>query len=182
MNPVGVGLDLLLAVLLVAALGVGVRLSRRLKALREGQGEFVRSVGELDAAATRAEAGLQALRLATQEAHDQLLTRIEAARALSARLDRATGEAEQACVRAEAAGARARPALAIAPAAPAASSAPPLSASPRLDLILDAELAREPAASRRPIPAATVAATQADAGPLARFVARRSGARLESSL
>ena len=115
MNPVGVGLDGLLALLLIAALAVGVRLSRRLKALRDGQSAFVRSVGELDAAATRAENGLESLRLATQEAHDQLLTRIEAARTLSARLDRAAGEAEAACVRAEA--------LARSPAPPPATGA-----------------------------------------------------------
>ena len=108
MNPVGVGLDLLLAALLVAALVVGARLSRKLKGLRDGQAEFVKSVGELDVAAVRAENGLQALRVATQETHDQLLVRIEAARALSARLDRATAEAEDACIRAEAAAVSAR--------------------------------------------------------------------------
>lgn len=185
MNPVGVGLDGLLALLLIAALAVGVRLSRRLKALRDGQSAFVRSVGELDAAATRAENGLQALRIATQEAHDQLLTRIEAARTLSARLDRAAGEAEAACSRAEAlarspAAAPARPALALVPAAPA-SPVEPL----RRDLILDDEpltLAPPPAA-RTPPPAAPAPAAPApatapiDDSPLARFTARRSGLR-----
>jgi hypothetical protein len=168
-NPVGVGLDALLALLLIAALALGARLSRRLKALREGQAAFVKSVGELDAAATRAENGLQALRTATTEAHDQLLTRIETARALSARLDRAAEEAEAACVRAEA--------LARAPRAAPALPRPPAPA--RLDLVFDEADARaEPSIARAPERAARPPSPpHADAGPLARFVARRAGGR-----
>lgn len=179
MNPVGVGLDGLLALLLIAALTVGVRLSKRLKALRDGQSAFVKSVGELDAAASRAENGLQALRIATQEAHDQLLTRIEAARTLSARLDRAAGEADAACTRAEAL-ARSpapaqRPMLAVV--APAPHVAPAPVETPRRDLILEEEpltLAPAPRVSIEPTP---VAAAPMDDGPLARFTARRSGLR-----
>ena len=177
MNPVGVGLDLVLGLLLIAALMVGARLSKRLKALRDGQSEFVKSVKELDAAAMRAEAGLSALRHATQEAHDQLLDRIEAARTLSARLDRAAGEAEAACARAEALArtpaAPPRPALhLVAPSAPA-----------RTDLVLDPEpevaspLLSPPRRPRLPDLAAPAVASGGD-GPLARLMARRNGARL----
>ncbi len=171
MNPVGVGLDALLALLLVAALALGARLSRRLKALREGQTAFVRSVAELDAAATRAENGLQALRTATTEAHDQLLTRIETARALSARLDRAAEEAEAACTRAEALARAPRPTAPLRPTV----AAPPV----RLDLVFDDgqdERADSFVAPTAPRPARAVG-FEAEASPLARFVARRSGAR-----
>ena len=207
MNPVGVGLDLLLAALLVAALVVGARLSRKLKGLRDGQAEFVKSVGELDVAAVRAENGLQALRVATQETHDQLLVRIEAARALSARLDRATAEAEDACIRAEAAAVSARQmqtqaqAHIQAQAAQAAHAAEVAAAATafRRDLRLAPEPEPEPVVERRAEPvrsrpraeradpvrrAAEPVATppaasveEEDASPLARFVARRTGIR-----
>lgn len=175
MNPVGVGLDALLALLLVAALALGARLSRRLKALREGQTAFVRSVAELDAAATRAENGLQALRTATTEAHDQLLTRIETARALSARLDRAAEEAEAACTRAEALARAPHPAAPVRLARPAAGASPV-----RLDLVFDDEEERSAPLVASPSPRPVRVADpdpEADASPLARFVARRAGAR-----
>ena len=89
MNPISLAMDGLLAVLLTTAVAVGVRLNGKLKLLREGQGQFVRAVGDLDAAAGRAESGLVALRTATEEAHDALLSRIETARALLPKLDRA---------------------------------------------------------------------------------------------
>lgn len=100
MSPVSLGLDGLLILLLVTAMAVGLRLNRKLKDLRESQGAFIKAVGELDVAAMRAESGLQALRDATVEAHDQLLTRIETARGLAARLDRVTPEAEAAAAEA----------------------------------------------------------------------------------
>ncbi|HTI66160.1 MAG TPA: DUF6468 domain-containing protein [Caulobacteraceae bacterium] len=96
MSPIAVGLDLLLVTLLIVALVVGLRLNRRLKALRDGQDSFVRAVGELDAAAARAEAGLSALRAASEDAHDTLLTRIETARGLIARLEGAAEVATRA--------------------------------------------------------------------------------------
>lgn len=88
MSAVAIGMNLLLAGLLVAAMVVGVRLNARLKALRESHEGFARAVAELDAAAARAEQGLADLRAATDEAHDALADRIEKARALSAKLDR----------------------------------------------------------------------------------------------
>ncbi|MBE7219709.1 MAG: flagellar positioning protein PflI [Caulobacteraceae bacterium] len=176
MNPIGVGLDSLLGLLLIAALMVGARLSKRLKALRDGQAEFVKSVRELDAAALRAEAGLASLRQATQEAHDQLLDRIEAARTLSARLDRASGEAEAACARAEA---LARMPMAP-PQRPALHLVPPCTPA-RTDLVLDPEPEPAPETRRPRLPdlaaPAALASPAEDDGPLARLMARRNGGR-----
>src|SRR5262245_74028 len=93
MSPISIGMDVLLITLLIAAMAVGLRLSRQLKALRQGQGDFVRAVRELDGAAARAEAALTALRAASEDTHDALLTRIETARGLIARLDDAGGAA-----------------------------------------------------------------------------------------
>ena len=101
MSVVGLGMDALLGLLLVAALAVGVRLNGKLTTLRTGQAGFVKAVGDLDAAAMRAEAGLAALRAATLDAHDHLLDRIETARALADRLEHAVGEAETARQRAD---------------------------------------------------------------------------------
>jgi hypothetical protein len=103
MSPVMLTLELLLAALLVATLLFGLRLERRLRAFRESQAGFMKAMGELDGAASRTEAGLDTLRRAGLEARDTLGPQIEAARALIARLDAATGEAELAAKRAEAA-------------------------------------------------------------------------------
>ena len=95
MSPVGIGLDVLLIALLLVALRVGLTLNKKLNVLREGQLGFVKAVNELDTAAARAEAALKALRAASEDAHDQLLNRIETARALSAKLESVTLEAER---------------------------------------------------------------------------------------
>ncbi|MGC1302286.1 MAG: DUF6468 domain-containing protein, partial [Caulobacteraceae bacterium] len=95
MSPVALGLDVLLAALLLSALVIGVRLNSRLKVLRDSQLHFVKAVADVDQAAARAEAGLQALRSASEETHDQLLTRIETARGLIAKLERASLDAER---------------------------------------------------------------------------------------
>ena len=120
-----IALDLLLACLLAAAVMVGLRLNRRLSALRASQLDFARAVMELDAAAARAEAGLTALRSAAEEAHDSLLARIDTARALAGRLEKAEASAEVAARRAEAAAAEVKaaqpmPGPAIAARAPGA--------------------------------------------------------------
>jgi hypothetical protein len=117
-----IGLDIMLAALLIGALALGWRLNGRLKALRASQLDFARAVTELDAAAARAEAGLAALRQASDEAHDSLLARIDTARALAARLEKAEGSAESAARRAEAAAAE----LKAAPAPPALDALRPL--------------------------------------------------------
>ncbi|PMU07094.1 flagellar positioning protein PflI, partial [Pseudomonas sp. FW305-20] len=66
MSPVALGLDGLLITLLVAALALGLRLNARLKGLKDGQSEFAKAAQELNQAVNRAEAGLAALRQATE--------------------------------------------------------------------------------------------------------------------
>ena len=88
MSIIAIGLNLLLAGLLAAALAMGWRLNVRLKALRDSHEGFAKAVAELDAAAARAEQGLADLRAATDEATDTLADRIAKARELSAKLDR----------------------------------------------------------------------------------------------
>lgn len=95
MSPVALGLDILLIGLLLTALAVGLRLSKQLKAMREGQAGFVAAVRELDTAALRAETALTALKAASENAHDELLARIETARALSRQLEAASAEIER---------------------------------------------------------------------------------------
>jgi hypothetical protein len=87
---------------------MGWRLNGRLSALRASQLDFAKAVMELDTAAVRAEAGLIALRSAADEAHDSLLARIDTARALATRLEKAEASAEGAARRAEAAAAEAK--------------------------------------------------------------------------
>ena len=98
-----IGLDILLATLLAAALWMGWRLNGKLKALRASQLDFAKAVMELDAAAARAETGLGALKAAAEEAHDGLLARIDPARSLATRLEKAEGSCDAAARRAEAA-------------------------------------------------------------------------------
>jgi hypothetical protein len=88
MSIVGVALNLLLAGLLVAALAMGWRLNRRLKALRDSHDGFAIAVQELNRAAARAEQGLADLRAATDEAVDLLADRIDKGRTLAAKLER----------------------------------------------------------------------------------------------
>lgn len=88
MSIVALSMNVLLGVLLIAAMGFGWRLERQLKALRAGHDNFARAVADLDDAARRAEAGLAALRLASEEAEEGLAARIETARALSEQLER----------------------------------------------------------------------------------------------
>lgn len=95
MSIVAIGMNLMLAGLLVAALVMGYRLNMRLKALRESHEGFAKAVADLDTAAARAEQGLADLRAATDEAHDALADRIEKARALTAKLDRHIQSAPQ---------------------------------------------------------------------------------------
>jgi len=88
MSLIGLALNLLLAGLLMAALNMGWRLNRRLKALRDSHDGFASAVAELNLAAARAEQGLADLRAATDEAVDILGDRIEKGRQLASRLDR----------------------------------------------------------------------------------------------
>lgn len=88
MTAAALAMNALLVVLLLAALGFGWRLERRLKALKDSHDGFARAVADLDTAAARAEQGLADLRAATDEAAETLASRIAAARELAARLDR----------------------------------------------------------------------------------------------
>lgn len=96
MSLIGIGLNLLLVALLCAALTVGWRLNKRLKALRDSHDNFAVSVRELNAAAARAENGLAELRAATDEAAELLGERIERGRNLATRLERLMANAPHA--------------------------------------------------------------------------------------
>jgi hypothetical protein len=93
MSIIGIGLNLLLAMLLGAALVLGWRLNKRLKALRDNHEGFAKAVRELDVAAARAEKGLADLHVATDEALDLLGDRIEKGRALAAKLEKLIDQA-----------------------------------------------------------------------------------------
>ena len=93
MSLIGLAMNLFLAVLLAAALVMGWRLNRRLKALRDSHEGFAVAVRELNMAAARAEQGLADLRAATDEAVETLGDRIEKGRALAAKLEKLTLEA-----------------------------------------------------------------------------------------
>lgn len=82
----GIVLDAILMLLLVAALGYGVRLEKKLTALRAGQLAFAGAVTELNQAAGRAEAALASLRDASQET-DMLHDRIVKAREVKQQLE-----------------------------------------------------------------------------------------------
>jgi len=88
MNPISIGLNLLLATLLGLTLWVGWRLNRRLTALRDGQAQFAAAVADLDRAAARAERGLADLRAAGDETLELLSGRVEKGRELAIRLEK----------------------------------------------------------------------------------------------
>jgi len=72
----GMIMDAVLMLLLVAALGYGVRLEKKLSQLRAGQLAFAGAVTELNAACGRAESALGSLRASGEEAdllHDRIL-------------------------------------------------------------------------------------------------------------
>ena len=95
MSLISIGMNLLLAGLLVAAMVVGLRLNKRLKALKDSHVGFEVAVRELNVAAQRAEQGLADLRAATDEATDMLSDRIEKGRALAAKLERLVAAAPE---------------------------------------------------------------------------------------
>ncbi|WP_374596918.1 DUF6468 domain-containing protein [Brevundimonas sp.] len=95
----GLILDGVLMVLLVAALGYGVRLERKLSALRAGQQAFASAVTELNTAAGRAETALATLRASGHET-DLLHDRIVKAREVKAQLEALIARAPAAPTRA----------------------------------------------------------------------------------
>ena len=82
----GIILDSILMLLLVAAIGYGIKLEKKLKALREGQLAFAGAVSELNSAAGRAEQALATLRASGHET-DLLHDRIIKARAVKQELE-----------------------------------------------------------------------------------------------
>lgn len=88
MSPIALILNLLLGGLLLAALALGLRLDRRLRALRDSQAGFIKAVADLDKAALRTQAGLQQWREAADEARELLHDRIEKAKVQIAKLDK----------------------------------------------------------------------------------------------
>lgn len=116
----GMILDGVLMLLLVAALGYGVRLERKLTALREGQQLFASAVTELNDAAGRAEAALASLRSSGHET-DLLHDRIIKAREVKAQLEALIARAPAAT--APTAQAAPKPPAAVAKAAPAPAPA-----------------------------------------------------------
>lgn len=95
MTVIGIAMNLILAGLLLAALVVGIRLNRRLAALRDSHQDFETAVRDLNLAAQRAEQGLADLRAATDEATDMLSDRIEKGRALATKLERLVSAAPE---------------------------------------------------------------------------------------
>jgi len=134
MSIIGLVMNLLLAALLFAALGMGWRLNGRLKALRDSHEGFAVAVRELNTAATRAEQGLADLRAATDEAVDLLADRIDKGRTIAARLGRLLDDAAT-----------------LPAAAPSLARPPP--APPAVDMVAERRLGALLAAAREARPA-----------------------------
>lgn len=117
----GMILDGVLMLLLVAALGYGVRLERKLTALRAGQLAFASAVNDLNQAAGRAEAAMASLRASGQET-DLLHDRIVKAREVKAQLEALIARAPSAPALRAAEPVREAPRPAPAPATPVAAA------------------------------------------------------------
>jgi hypothetical protein len=126
MSPVALTLNLALGALLIGALLMGLRLDRRLKALRDSHGGFAKAVSELDQAALRTEAGLAELKATAQLARTDLAERIDMAQRLSERLAKLIVDAEEKTAE-----------LARHPLAPRAAPAPPQALPLQVDMPLD---------------------------------------------
>eukprot|EP01042_Synura_sphagnicola_P031487 gene31487-40542_t len=88
-------MDFILMGLLIAALMFGMRLDKRLKALRAAHEGFAKAVHDLDNAAIRAHNSLKELRLDADESQDLLHGRILAAREVVQKLDAQVARAER---------------------------------------------------------------------------------------
>ncbi len=88
-------MDVILMGLLIAALWFGVRLDKRLKALRAAHEGFAKAVHDLDNAAIRAHNSLRELRSDADESQDLLHGRILAARDVLQKLDAQVARAER---------------------------------------------------------------------------------------
>ena len=93
MSLVALTLNLTLGVLLVGAMMLGLRLDRRLRALRESHLSFAKAVSELDQASLRTQAGLNELKATAEGVRAELTEQLTNARGLAERLVKLTGEA-----------------------------------------------------------------------------------------
>lgn len=75
--------DVLLALLLAAALAAIIRLELRLRTVRAGHADMARTVQELNAAAQRAESAIRGLRATAEGVGGELDARIVRARAIA---------------------------------------------------------------------------------------------------
>jgi hypothetical protein len=94
MSPVALTLNITLGVLLVGAMILGLRLDRRLRALRESHKSFAKAVSELDQAALRTQSGLNELKATAEGVRADLSEQLHNARILSDRLIKLTSEAD----------------------------------------------------------------------------------------
>ena len=124
MSSIALTIEMMLAMLLLAALFVGIRLDRRLRALREGEAGFAKAVEELNSAALRAEGGLAELKNSIHEARVDLADRTQDAKAASARLQQNLAKAGEVSDRLENALARAPVLAARTPPAEAPAAEP----------------------------------------------------------
>jgi hypothetical protein len=95
MSLTNIIMDVILMALLAAALMFGMRLDKRLKALRAAHEGFARAVHDLDDAAIRAHNSLKELRGHADESQDLLHGRILAARDVLQKLDLQVTRAER---------------------------------------------------------------------------------------
>jgi hypothetical protein len=89
MTAIAFALNCLLAMLLLAAMMVGLRLEKRLKGLRDSHSGFAKAAAELNAAIARAEGGLGEMRAALKEAEETLTERVDEARVAARKLEAA---------------------------------------------------------------------------------------------
>lgn len=174
MSLIAISMNLLLAALLVAAMVVGLRLNKRLKALRDSHEGFEAAVRELNVAAVRAEQGLADLRAATDEATDMLSDRIEKGRALAAKLEKLVASAPELprAMTVERLQPRAMPSVSPAPRAEEgaeqrlsnllAMARSRLAAKEAAQVETQIPLEREPLVGRAPLPGRRIAVTPDD--------------------
>ena len=87
MTVIAFALNCLLALLLAAAMMVGLRLEKRLRGLRDSHAGFAQAAIDLNAAIARAEGGLAEMRAALRGAEETLTERVDEARAAAKKLE-----------------------------------------------------------------------------------------------
>lgn len=94
MTAIAFAMNCLLAMLLLAAMMVGLRLEKRLRGLRDSHAGFAQAAFDLNAAIARAETGLAEMRKALRDADETLTERVDEARAAARKLETAMRRAE----------------------------------------------------------------------------------------